>query len=63
MLRVYVKKTPYRAYTDEDVQEEKFGGGRKLILSADVENDIEKCLGERSKVGYPCSKLEILDLM
>lgn len=45
------------------IAEGKVGSGRKCELQPHVEDDIAKCLEERAKMGYPCSKDELLQLI
>ncbi|XP_072397991.1 uncharacterized protein [Diabrotica undecimpunctata] len=40
-----------------------YGGKRNPILAPEVEHDIAQCLMERSKMNYPCSKYELLQLV
>ncbi|XP_050505300.1 uncharacterized protein LOC126883682 [Diabrotica virgifera virgifera] len=45
------------------IAEGKLGGGRNPIFTPEVEHDIAQYLMERSKMGYPCSKDELLQLV
>lgn len=41
----------------------KMGAGRPPVLSADIEAQIVECLKARARMGYPCNREELRDLI
>ncbi|XP_074039132.1 uncharacterized protein [Leptinotarsa decemlineata] len=46
-----------------NVPETKMGAGRSTALSTEVEEQIVECLKARARMGYPCNKEELRDLI
>ncbi|XP_072380582.1 uncharacterized protein [Diabrotica undecimpunctata] len=45
------------------IPENKMEGGRPTVLSKEVEEQIVECLKARARMGYPCNKEELRDLI
>ncbi|KAG5895951.1 hypothetical protein JTB14_027952 [Gonioctena quinquepunctata] len=45
------------------IPETKMGAGRSTALSAEVEEQIVECLKARARMGYPCNKEKLRDLV